>query len=466
MDIRKFNAIYADPRNKELIRKSLSSSSGSGGALIPEKLDNVVTNKAVQLVPELGIPVLRFDHQKIHEFNQLTTIPAAGSNMGENAVTPTTSSGYDRNSVTLKIMRRKGQVTGFQQDAALNYADSVILETENQIQSFGNDIRVNLLYGNAGADQYSFNGLDSYIQTNRIILTGGDQVPSNFELMDNAIDANHELGGNGHYKVFLMSPRLLSKFSGLATTIRDNRSAKRSAEDYIFDGGQRLESYRGIPILETTGTRPAVDRTTGLDPMGTVTLSAAGAGGGIADDEYWIRIAPVTWQGEQIASASNNSITTTSNDSITASFTAVPNALFYRVYLGLAVDTETLIKVVSAFTYDGNGTPTGAISSITLTSVAVDTASVSTFMTSDVPYDRDGTSNEPAETMFLWDIDENQGLGRVAYTNSGADKIRGLITMKPLAETDDNIPFLLKTYAALVPCWEATSTMIRGIRVK
>ena len=88
--------------------------------------------------------------------------------MGENSVTPTRAAAYQRANVEMKIMKRKGAVTGFLQDASANYTDAQAAEMENHVQSFGNDMRTYIVFGNKGADTYSFDGLDKFISTNRI----------------------------------------------------------------------------------------------------------------------------------------------------------------------------------------------------------------------------------------------------------------------------------------------------------
>lgn len=457
MNIYRFNQLYAHPANKGLIQKAmLTSASGVAEGTIPEHLEDVITNTAVRLVPELAVPVLKFDPQKYHEFNRLTSIPSAGSAMGESSTTPTRRSTTVRSSVQLKIMKRKGAVTGFLKDTSANYLDQPASEMENHIQSFGNDLRTYMLYGNSGADSYTFDGLDKLISTNRTNQTAGGVVPTDLSLLNTMLDANTRRQGNNHRRVFLMSPELLSKFSTLWTVVRDNREAKRGTTDIQVDGGYRLETYRGVPILETTATRP-------LTTMGTVATASAGAGGAITDDEYFFRVSAVTWDGEQLASA-EVSETTSSADTLTLSFTAVENALFYKVYCGLATGVLALVKIVSAFTYDGDGTITGDTTSIVFSSDpnTADATSVPTHMQSDLPLW--ATGGVPPEYLVLWDLDEYQGMGKVAYTNSAGSRFRGLITPMELAQTDDNYPFLMKSYSALIDSFEATSYLVRGVR--
>lgn len=456
MDVVTFNKLFGSEDNKNLIRKAFSSASGVGQPLIPEHLEEVVTNTLVRLVPELAVPVLKFDPQKFHEFIRLKTIPSAGSAMGESSVTPTRNSTTERASVQLKIMKRKGAVTGFVQDAAANFMDAQAFEMETHLQAFGNDMRTYMLFGNKDADQYSFDGLDRFISTYRKNTDAAGTVPTTLQVLDDIIDHNMRKQGSAHRRAFIMSPEMLSLFSRLYTQVRDNRGAIRGTNVVEVDGGWRLQTYRDIPILESTATRPVVQ-------MGTVTTASAGSGGAIPDDEYFFKVAPVTWDGEQLASA-EVSESTTSADTLTLSFSAVENALFYKVYVGTTTGELTLRHIVSAFTYDSDGTVTGNVTSIQFDSdPTVANDAVDTHMQDDVPLA--GTLSAPMEYIFFWDLDEYQGMGKLAYTNSAGSRFNGLATVEPLAKTDDNEPFLVKSYAAMIDAFEATSGVVRGYKV-
>jgi hypothetical protein len=455
-----FRSVQEDPEKMSLLRKSLTSATNVGEALIPEHLEQVISNTVVRLVPELALPTLRYGAQKFHEFNQLTSIPKAGSAMGEGSTTPTRNSTSTRKSIQLKVFKRKGAVTGFMEAASEDYIDSITFETEAHVQSFGNDMRTYLIWGNKDADAYAFDGLDKFIATNRIqIAAGGTKVQTNLKLLDDLIDAGNRKQGNTHRRVFLMSPELNSQLTRLYQNVRDNRPAQRSGTKVEeIDGGFRFESYRGIPIIETSATRP-------LSQMGTVATASAGAGGAITNDEYFFAVSAVTWDGEQGASAIVSE-TTTGADTITLSWTAVEGALFYKIYSGLTTGQGTmpLVRVISAFQYDGNGTITGDTTSYVFTADPAPDDSVPSHMQGDLFLD--WNSGKPEEVLFFWDLDEFQGLGKMAYTNSGGSRFRNLIGVEPLAKTDDNEPFLLKSYAALIPSFEATSGLIRGIKVE
>lgn len=456
--LQKFRQMYPNGEKASLIQKSLSSDTDVGEALIPEKLEEIITNTAVRLVPELQLPTLQFDNQKVHSFNRLISIPGAGSAMGEGAVTPTRNSTTKRATVTLKIMRRKGSVTGFLIEASAKYQDAVSYETETHVQAFGNDLRTYMIWGNASADEYSFDGIDRFIATNRTILTTG-KVQTNLKVLDDLIDKSNRKQGNTHKRIFLISPELNSQLTRQYTNVRDNRDAQRTGTNITeISGGYRFDSYRKIPMIETTATRPTAQMT-------AVAIAAAGSGSGITDDQYFFVVSPVTWDGEQAGSAEVN-VTTSSNDTITLSYTAFPDALYYKVYSGLTTGQAnlTLVKVVSAFTYDSNGTITGNNTSIVFDADPAPDTSVPTHMQSDQYLA--WNSGKPEEVLFFWDLDEYQGMGKVAFTNGDGSKFRNLISYEPLAKIDDNEPFLLKTYCALIDSFEATSGVVRNIAVE
>jgi hypothetical protein len=477
-----FNSFYAKNASREQLRQAvnqnvrksaLTTDSASGGDLIPEWLRQAITNTAVTLVPELALPTHIYDAGKRYQFNRLTKLPAPGSGMGEMATTPTTSSVTARDYVDLKVARRKGAVSGFMKSTGKKFIDPVVYEMENQLTAFGQDLRTYMLYGNAGADTYTPWGVFNFISSNRVNLSGSDQVQTNLKLLDDMIDNSTVYGGKDHKKCFLISPNLLSALSRLMTTIRDNRTLAEGHSSPLVSGGWIMDAYRKVPFVETTATRPLY-KTGTTEFMGTVTLGSAGVGGAIPNNTYYFRVAPVTWRGEQIASASNNSIATVGKDTITLSFTDVTDAdgtsvaLYYKVYCATTKDQEKLVKIVSAYTYDGNGTQGAKITSITFTSnpATADSTTVPTHMQSDLPLDRNGTSHEPAEVLTLWDLDEVQGLGSMPYTNEAGSRLEGLVTMEDIAKIDDYIPFMLKCYFAMADSWEKTSYFVKGIRTE
>ena len=129
--IRQFNKYAKD--NQSLIQKALTTATGVGGALIPENLEKLITDTLIRLSPELAMALMKKISGKTHEFNRLIQRPSRGGAMGENATTPITNSKTVRDSVELKIIRRKGKVTNFMIDTSEEYIDAAAYEMENHI---------------------------------------------------------------------------------------------------------------------------------------------------------------------------------------------------------------------------------------------------------------------------------------------------------------------------------------------
>ena len=476
--IGQFNSLRGE--RQTLIRKALDSSIGAttvaASPLIRQKLEQTITNTMVRLAPELAVIQGEYDAQKTHEYTKLTALPAANGFMGEGATTPTRNSTYSRESVSLKIVRRKGAVTNFLQDAAKSFIDASAAEMENHLQAHGYDIIHGLEWGNSAANSYAFDGLDTLISTNRINEAVGGALPTTLKFLDDMIDRNLAKQGGQHAKVFLMTPEMQSLVSRLLTNVRLQQGGGTGGTGVVeIKGGWRLETYRNIPILPVAGMKPNT-------AMGTVTTAFATSGGTVADGTYYFRVAYVDYNGESEASAEATVVCTGGNGdehTVTLSWTAIDGAFMYKIYCATSSGGEKLVAVIKATTYDSTGTPdspvTGCVFTTTpstpnptLTLSATGgvkdgpTASVNTAMAKDVPLV--ATANIVPEYVVLWDLDKYQGLGKVPYTNAGGDRFNGLVTMVPLAQTDDNIPFLIRSYMALCPSFEATSIIHRGLR--
>ena len=462
-----------ESERKSLIRKALDSSTASGGALIPEHLEKIITNTVVKLSPEMSVIQPEFDNQKFHDFNRLKKLPRAGGFMGEGAVTPTSQGAYERVSVELKVLRRKGAVTNFLQDTSKKFIDASAAEMENHLQAHVYDIINALKFGNAKANRYAFDGLDSLIKTNRQNLARGGEVPTDLAFLDEMIDANIRKNGAAHNKCLMMSPEMQSLVSRLLTNVRLMQGNAGTLGHVEINGGWRLATYRDIPIL------PVADMGN-VAQMGAITTAAAG-GGAIPAASYSFQVSAITLDGETLASEEKTQAVS-ANQKITLSWAAVENAAYYKIYCSKTAGEEKLVAVVPAQAYDGTGTYVSEVTGVEITTdpsvanptfniVATGTfvqpnvtGAVNEAMAEDVPMV--ATGGVAPESVILWDLDKYQGLGKVPYTNVGGDKFNGLVTMTPLAITDDNIPFMIKSYLALCDSFEATSYMVRGLRTK
>jgi len=458
MNIYEYNSFFSTPGAKNLIRKAMSTGATSAGPLIEQHYETIITNAAIRLNPYLAVPEYEYDPQKVHRFTRRTALPGPGSAMGELAYAPDRTATREEVTKTLKVLQRRGGVSGFARAATKKNYDVERVELDDHIEAFANDLAIYFLYGNADADAYTFDGLDKFIATNRTNAAVQGIVPTDMSILDGMIDASRSKKSQGHRVVFSMSPFLLRKFSSLWTNVRDQRPAVRNNTDDIYiDGGYRLRTYDGYPIIEGSQTRPT-------EQMGTVVYSDAGSGGAISDDERFFRVAGITWDGEQEASAEVSG-TSVNADTITLTWAANENCVYYKIYASDTTGTETLVKEISGSTYDGNGTPTPGVTSVTFTSepLTPDSNSVPTHMQSDVPLVSQGGVRP--EIIHLWDLDKYQGLGKIAHTNDLGTELEGFLGIEQLGKTRNASDFLLFTYMAMIDSYEATSAMYRGVRV-
>jgi len=458
--------------NQNLIQKALTTATNVGGALIPENLEQIITDTVQRLSPEISVIEAKdTGGAKTHEFNRITQLPKRGGAMGESATTPATNSKSQRATVDLKIVRRKGKVTNFLQDASRKYIDTASWELQNHLRQHVNDLIYYMLYGNADSNAYEFDGIQKFISTNKVNEAKGGAVPTDLSFLDDMIDASNSKGGSPHRRVFGMSPQMLSKVSRLLTNVRLNQGLTSGGLTQVeINGGWRLMAYRDIPIIETTALRP-------IETMSpTITYASGGTtGGSLSDDTYYFQIAPVTYEGEQLAK-SEQSVTLSGGtatqrikidfDAVHKNASSVENAIAYRIYASTTSGSEVLIKQVSAFTYDSEGTISGdnGVDS----SIYVDTLTPA----SDIPAHMQlyvplvATGGVSPESCYLWDLDPIQGLGKVPYTNTAGSEYKGLVTTEPLAKVDDYIQFLVKSYLSIANSFETTSFWHRGLRVE
>jgi len=444
----------------ELIRKALTSADGSGGALIPQFLEKLITNTVIRLTPEFTFIKPEFGAQKVHSYNQITSLGTGVKSMGEVAVTPTVNSTYTRQNLTLKVTRSKGLVSDFEQEASANFIDALAIEIEQQIRAQVYALNFLNMYGNSTANPYAYDGWDNYIVTNRSnngFSSGAPTVPTSLKVLDDLIDASNRRGGGMHDRALVMSPEMTSLFSRLTTNI----IRYQTDMNYEVYGGWRLMTYRGVPIIQSTYTSGK-----GAGTMGTVTASSLSATGTLSNGTFYFQVSYLDDQGGESMASAESSVTLsggTSTQAIKLNFTAVPTAQFYKVYYSstTGLSGKQCIGIVPAMTYDANGTLVTPTVEIDLLSVAT-SAAATTYQTDFPLTTKSGGAN--AESIWLIDFDKIQGLGKFPYTNNGTQG-QGMISMRPLYNNDAGIPFLIYTHGAICPSYEATSAVVRGYSV-
>jgi len=448
-------------QGNNLIQKALTTAANSGGALIPESLEREITDTIVRLSPELALmtPVSIASDQ--HKFNQLTARPAPGGAMGENATTPVTSSQSSRKTLDLKVIRRKGKVTGFEKDSSRDYIDALGFEMENQVQAQALDLIQYMTYGDADVNSYEFSGLAKFISTNRTNNSAGAVAPATLKFLDDMIDASNSSGGNRHRRCFKMSPQMLSHVSRLLTNVRLQQGGNTLTQVEI-GGGWRLNAYRNIPIVETAN----LTAKTGIDPD-DVTLGTAATGGGLSDGTYDIVVVPITLDGEHLGHTVKQITLSGGGAAQTITITlsdAFPGAYQYYIFGVTDPGDAVLIDIVPAKTYDSDGTITGdnGVSGSPFTILSMTpTAKVPSHFAGMRPL---ALNNGFApESVILHDLNPIQGLGKMPYTNTGGSRMNGLITFENLAKTDDFENFLVKSFTGLTPALEKTSAWTRNL---
>lgn len=474
--IHAYNTLTQSGAGMSQIQKALTTATNVGEGLIPESLEQMITDTVIRLSPELALMQPVSIESDAHKYNKLTARPARGGAMGENATTPVTNSTLSRQTLDLKIIRRKGKVTNFLRDASRGYIDAAAYEMENHIQAIVLDMIYYIYYGNKNyTDALEFNGWEQEMTSYRTVEAAATgTTPTNLNILDEMIDKSTRAGGARHRRAFSMSPEMLSRFSQLLTNVRLNQPISVGGLTQVeVGGGWRLNAYRAIPIIESTSLRPVETFTP------TITLAGINTGGSLSNGTYYLYMSPVTNEGEQLASAeqtitlSGGTATQRIRISLNAAHTdasSVANAYSYRIYVGTTTGAGncTLKKIVSAFVYDGTGTPNGdngtGTNYIYIDSTTAE-SSAPTQMRTDLPKVAN-TNGAPPEDIVLIDLDPIQGLGKLPYTNTAGSRFNGLVTIEELAKTDDFIQFLVKSYCAMCPSFEKTSVWHRGLTNK
>lgn len=468
------NKIYKD--QKEKVKKSLTSAANSGGDLIVDILDPIISDLAIALRPELGLvdAVYRQGNKAIAR--QLTQLAAPGGATGEGSDTRIANSTYARTEIPKKIVRRKGRITGFLQETVSD-VDTVAVETEALTLAHTQDLIWSLIWGNEEANQYDFGGWDRYMTRNRYVQSSATgAIPSDLDFLQDPIADIQDKGAAKHRRAILMSPQMHKKVNKLQTNVKINREAAGGANNIEIPGGWILESFDNWPIIETSSLRPVTGSSAEEQrhQIGAVATATNTSGGTVPDDQYFFYVAPVTFRGEQLASAE---VTETAagggTSTITLSWTDVPEAYAYRIYAGdtTGADNCTFVREITAFTYDGEGKITGRINSYQFTTDPLTAGSeVQSHRESQVPLV--GTLVDgvliPPETIMIIDFDANQGMGKFEFTNNDASR-QNLISVYQFDRqntTEDRDEIMTKTHGCLAPGDDATCALIRGLRVK
>jgi len=423
----------------EELTLALNTTTASGQALLPEDLEPAIVEYLARQMPLFNFVDRGQADSKTHEFTRRTAVPAAWVE-GETTPSAVQSSTYDRKTVQLKILRTWGSVSGFQQRQSQRFMNALSSEISGSIEGLADLFEYSMLWGD-DTDAYQFSGVNTYITEDKPANIFDLNAAITLTDLDNMIDATEVYRGtNRDPKIFIASQNMISRLSGLQTKIQ------RTVQQIEYEGGFRLDSYRGIPLLPSNFVQPA---TTTTSPDVTAT---AAAGGSLADDEYFYRIASVTMYGEQLIGGEDSATTATTNNSVTLSWTADANAKLYKVYRGTVTgaDNLTLLATIAAKSYDSAGTLS--------TNVASWTDDGSNSLVSQVVPLSTGE-----ECIFLANLNPDRGMQLVGNMSPIGDMIDTFVTYAPLATTKSSFDYMIESFAALkVPYAEVHSVSRRA----
>jgi len=462
-----------------------------GGALTAQRLREKITNTIVHISPELYFimqsatgPEKRGAEK--YEFDKIISLPRRVGAVGANAATQRTGSKFIRDEVYMKIIRRVSRISGFLDETTRGTINTPEREYENHLKAHGLDMVYHCYFGNVGANPREFDGFDRFVQTNRIPLARGGEVPTDLQLFSDALARSNEKGGLNHRRAFILSPTLWFYFNNLISYIRVNNPAEVATlgtyKDFKFNAHWEMVSFMGIPILQSGWTKPREKMSSTVTPVKQAT------GGSLSDGTYYIQIAPVTTRGEQIAS-DEVSVTLdagTAVQSIKVTLDAphlsrketpegedYNDTYQYRIYMSTTSQSEKLSKIVSAFVYDVDGQQlsdeNGTAGNDIIITGLIDTNTVNSAQAVDIPYlaeglDVFGAPINPAEGFILWDFDQAQGLGDFPFTNIPGDAFEGMVYSEVLGKTDDFVEMLFKSYMAMANAYEGSSVYYRGVK--
>lgn len=404
----------------------------SAAPLIPQDLEPILVETVRKLMPVWSFLKIDRAEAKNHEFNQRTALPSAQFE-GENAVTPSSNSSYNRAAVTLKPIRQKGGVTNIAQLSAAKFTDAYETELVGSTKAIAWKIEAATLWGNALADPYMFNGLDPQIVNN--LFDVNDKL--SLQVLDSMIDQSDDNGGEQHDRVLVMSTKMRSSL------IRILRAQFHEEELVYVRGTVEVPAYRGLPVLASTAVRAN-------GTMGTVAATPSVGGFLAASTQYYYVVAPITTDGEQKGSAPAGGLTTVGNKTVGLSWTAYPDAMIYKVYRGTSLTNVGLIDTIAANTYDGSGTVTGTVTTYT------DSGTNLSPNASQQPL---GLTDSNDQAIFLVDLNAEESF-EIRYLSEGQNWLQFM----ELARTSDKREYFLRSFLAPVLKFENLNAIARRVR--
>lgn len=319
------------------------------------------------------------------------------------------------------------------------------------VLGYANALEYGLLYGNLAADSYQMNGITAQILAHTTAKTaysaGGNIYDVNAALtlthLDNILDRTAAYrGSSGDSRMFIASREMISRISALQTRV------SRDVTTVNYEGGFVMSTYRGVPLMPSDLLVPnSVSTSPSLG-------AAASAGGTLPDATRYYAISSVTLAGEQRPSALVSATTATTNNSVTLTWTADPNAKLYYIWRAASnsIGAAGLLAVIPALTYDGSGNVSGATASF------IDNGSY-TVNTAMIPLDA-------GEQMFLVNNSMNErGVKLMGAVSPLGDPLEDYVTFVPLATTGPAFRFMMEGFMGVKVPYPTLNAIIRRAKL-
>lgn len=414
----------------ELLTKALMNTTDQS-LLIPEDLSPIIHGLLEEEFPLWNLVGREQAQGPIHEYRVRASLPGAWF-QGELADSDFRSATYTNREVRLKIVRSWGGVSSFMQKMSQRFVNALEEAIQTAVLGYANTLEYSLLYSDYTADSFQSDGITAQIRDHSIAsksyTDGGNVYHVNAALtlthLDNMLDRTASYRNSaGDTRVIIASREMISRISGLQTRVT------REVRTVTYEGGFEMETYRGVPLLASDLVAPANTTTS------PALSAAASAGGTLTDGAKYYAISSVTLGGEQKPSASATATTATTNNSVTLTWTADPNAKLYYIWKGTTatVADMTLLGVVKALTYDSSGNVNGAVASF------IDDGSY----TANAAF----TPLTAGEQLFIVNISRNErGVKLMGAVSPLGDPIDDYVTFTPLATTNAAFRFMIEGF--------------------
>jgi len=438
-------------RNK--LNKVLTSV-GDGAALIPYDLDPILHEELLRLQPLVELLGFVQAKGKTHEYNSRSSHPK-GWFEGEANAAAQQNSVYARKSVVLKILRNWGGVTAFAQVVDAEFIDAFATELEGSLEGMGDTIEFAAIYGCSGdaneslgyaGDAYQYTGIlpRLYADAEANVIDAGNAKVTLGMLDQATAAASGTRQARKDDKFWTMGLRMKQVVDGLQTRVS---MPLRSQE--LFDGKITMSEYDNMPIFETDMLVPEA----GVGSSPTVFAATKGAGGALADDEWFYSISSITAHGEQIMSATEDSDTTeTTNNSVDLAFTADANALLYMIWRGTVTAELFLLVIIAAKTYNADGSLLSTVATYSDEGAKTPSTVVKPLLTGQ-------------QQIMLTNRSEKRGAKFLGKIDSQGRQIDNLVTFVELAQVKDTYDYMLKSYLAMKVVYPNVHSVIRHVKL-